>query len=80
MLDDEDIRSQTAELFLNLELSKLTEFQNIVDLASQLCDKPVALLTLLGKEMNWIRAAVGFEVKAMPRETSFASLRYKRMR
>jgi len=71
MLDDEDIRSQTAELFLNLELSKLTEFQNIVDLASQLCDKPVALLTLLGKEMNWIRAAVGFEIKAMPRETSF---------
>ena len=71
VLDNEEIRSQAAELFLNLDLGKITEFQNIVDLACQLCDKPVALLTLLGKEMNWIRAAVGFEVKAMPRETSF---------
>jgi PAS domain S-box-containing protein len=71
VLDNEEIRSQTAELFLNLELSKLSEFQNILELACQLCDKPVALLTLLGKETNWIRAAVGFEAKPMPRETSF---------
>ncbi|TDE09000.1 PAS domain S-box protein [Dyadobacter psychrotolerans] len=70
-LNDEDIRSQTAELFLNFEFSKQTELQNIVDLASQLCDKPVALLTLLGKEINWIRVAVGFQTKPMPRETSF---------
>ena len=43
----EDFRLEAVERFLELNLDRLTELQDIVDLAAELCQKPVALLTLL---------------------------------
>ncbi|TDE18033.1 hypothetical protein [Dyadobacter psychrotolerans] len=56
---------------LALDFDKKGEFQDIVDLASKLCDKPVALITLLDKTKNWMKVRSGINIEAMPSKTSF---------
>ncbi len=60
-----------VEKYLALNFAELHEFQNIVELAAKLCDKPVALITLLGDESNWLKVKFGTDIEVMPRETSF---------
>ena len=66
----EQLRLEAVNPFLEIDFVK-KEFQEIVDLASKLCDKPVALITLLGKDENWIKVRAGVDVEVMPRKTSF---------
>ena len=47
--------------------------QDIVDLASQLTGVPVAFITLIDKEVQWIKVRHGYEVEQMPRSTSFCT-------
>lgn len=71
MTADETKRLKEVKKFLELDFDKSTEFQDIVDLAAQLCEKPVALITLLDDESNWLRVKTGTDIDVMPRETSF---------
>ncbi len=64
-------RLEAVHRFLQLDFDRSTEFQNIVELAAQLCDVPVALITLLDEEVNWVKAHAGMDVSVMPRNTSF---------
>ena len=64
-------RLKAVENFLQLDYDKSQEFQDIVNLAAELCDKPVAMVTLLDDNANWTKVTVGLDVKVMPRETSF---------
>lgn len=67
----ESTRLEAVQNFLQLEYDKKQEFQDIVDMAAELCHTPVALITLLDKDVNWVKAKSGIDVHAMPRETSF---------
>jgi GAF domain-containing protein len=69
--DKEKERLEEVHRFLQLGFDKSSEFQDIVDLASQLCDKPVALITLLDEDINWVKVRTGIQIEMMPRETSF---------
>lgn len=72
MLDDKENNRLTAvRSFLELDFDQKKEFQDIVDLASNLCDKPVALITLLDETNNWIKVRSGINLDVMPRKTSF---------
>lgn len=71
MQDEELKRLEEAHRFLQLDFDKKHEFKDITDLAAQLCDKPVSLITILDKEVNWIKIATGVDMKASPRATSF---------
>lgn len=71
MNQNEIERLEAVQNFLQLDFDKSAEFQDIVDLAAQLCEKPVALITFLDKEVNWVKVRSGLEVDVMPRETSF---------
>jgi PAS domain S-box-containing protein len=44
------------------------EFQDIVQLASKICEKPVAMISLLDKDRQWFKAKVGMDVDETPRE------------
>ncbi len=57
--------------FLNLEFEKNADFQNITNLVSELCEKPIALITILDHDTNWIKVATGVDQKMAPRQTSF---------
>lgn len=67
----ESARLEAVQNFLQLDYDKKQEFQDIVDMAAELCNTPVALITLLDKDVNWVKAKSGIDVNAMPRETSF---------
>ncbi len=71
MANDESARLEAVKNFLQLDFDKSQEFEDIVNLAAQLCEKPVALITLLDKEVNWVKVKSGLNVDIMPRETSF---------
>lgn len=68
---EEEDRLKEVERFLELDFNKSSDFQDIVDLAAQLCDKPVALITILDKDVNRIKVRSGVIFEVMPRETSF---------
>ena len=67
----ENARLEAVQTFRKLNFSRSQELQEIVDLTAELCEKPVALVTLLDKELNWLLLRKGVDVEAMPRETSF---------
>lgn len=67
----EEKRIEAVHRFLEVEYDNAKEFQNIVELAAELCEKPVALITLLDKEVNWVKVRTGIDHPVMPRETSF---------
>ena len=67
----EQNRLKEVRRFLQLDFSKYSELQDIVDLASQICDKPIAMLTFLDENTNWLKIRVGVDIDAMPRESSF---------
>lgn len=70
MINDQS-RLDAVQLFLQLEYDQSRELQDIVNLAAELCDKPVALITILDKDVNWIKVRTGIDAEAMPAETSF---------
>lgn len=67
----ENIRLEAVREFLDMEYDQASEFQDIVNFAAELCGTPVALITLLDKDINWVKVRTGIDAPAMPRETSF---------
>lgn len=64
-------RIEQVNKYLQLDFTKNSKFQDLVDLAAKLCDTPVAILTLLGEENNYLKVRSGVEFEVMPRSTSF---------
>lgn len=70
-MHDESGRLKEVRKFLDFDFYKSREYQDITDLASELCEKPVSLITLLDNDTNWIKVATGLETGGSARETSF---------
>ena len=47
------------------------EFNDIVNLAAQICQTPISLITLIDKSVQWHKARFGLDVKNVKREVSF---------
>lgn len=71
MINCEEERLKEVSRFLEFDFNRSSEFQDIVELAAQICEKPVALITLLDEEFNWLKVRFGTDIEVMPRETSF---------
>lgn len=69
----EESRLQAVQRYLNFDLDREKELADIVKLASLICGTPIALITLVDKDVQWIKAKVGADVDRMPRETSFCT-------
>ena len=54
-----------------LDSPKDSEFDDIVKLASQICDMPISLITLIDSNRQWFKAKVGIDVEETSREVSF---------
>ncbi|MFI5160245.1 MAG: GAF domain-containing protein [Sphingobacteriales bacterium] len=70
---DNDIRLLAVERFKTLDLETDTEFQELVNMASETCETPVALLTLVDQDTQWLRVRTGTDVTDMPRGISFCN-------
>src|SRR5688572_27946933 len=49
------------------------DFDNIAELAAQLCEAPAAMISLVDRERVWAKARVGLEYSELPREAAFCS-------
>ncbi|MEO6851692.1 MAG: PAS domain S-box protein, partial [Mucilaginibacter sp.] len=68
---DYDIRLMAVERFKTLELDNDPEFKELIQLASEICDTPVALITLMDNDVQWLKVRHGTDVTEMPVATSF---------
>ncbi|MEA5506034.1 ATP-binding protein [Halotia wernerae UHCC 0503] len=49
-------------------------FDDLVSLAAQICDTPIALINLIDANRQWFKAKVGLDVEQMPRNVGFGSM------
>jgi GAF domain-containing protein len=64
-------RLYTVDIFKKLNYNKKKEFQDIADLAAEICGTPVALITLLDEQYNNLVVRVGLDIMVAPADTSF---------
>ncbi|HEY4197612.1 MAG TPA: GAF domain-containing protein [Mucilaginibacter sp.] len=70
---DNEVRLQAVERFKTLNIEADTEFQDFVQMASDICNTPIALLTLIEEDIQWLKAKKGTDVEQMPVKTSFCT-------
>ena len=64
-----------AELYEYQILDSLSEqaYDDVTFLASQLCDTPIALISLVDKERQWFKSRVGLATTQTPRDVAFCA-------
>ncbi len=72
-MPDHENRLQAVERFKQLDLQNDPEFQELIQMASEICNMPIALLTLLDEDTQWLKVRKGTEVSELPRAISFCT-------
>ncbi len=74
MLHEEILRLKALKEFEILDTPPEQDFDDIVALAAQICEVPIAIITFLDQSRSWIKAKVGTTIESMPIESSFCVL------
>lgn len=69
--DEQRIRELTALKLL--EIDSDPEFDSLTQLASDICDAPVSLISFIDQDCVWFKSRVGFSDPQAPRTHSFCS-------
>ncbi|MDY7226502.1 ATP-binding protein [Hyalangium rubrum] len=70
---NEKARLEALRSYEVLDTAPEPSFDDITQLAAQLCDAPVALITLVDETRVWFKSRVGVDLREVPRETSFCT-------
>ena len=68
---DEFARQRALDTYHVLDTMPEDAYDDIVRLASMLCDTPTALVSLVDRDRQWLKARVGFELSETPRDVAF---------
>ncbi|MDJ1472070.1 GAF domain-containing sensor histidine kinase [Xanthocytophaga flava] len=68
---NEESRLQALQGYHILDTQPEKDFDDIVQLASQICQTPISLISLVEQQRQWFKSRVGLDYKELPRETSF---------
>lgn len=71
--DNEQGRLEALQRYEILDTPPEQEFDDLVQLAGLICDAPIALVTLIDAERQWIKARVGLAVSETTRDTAFCA-------
>jgi CheY-like chemotaxis protein len=71
--DDEASRLESLQSFRILGTSREQAFDDILRLATVICDTPIGKIGFVDQERVWLKAKIGFEFDEIPRERSFSA-------
>ncbi len=70
---DEEMRLQDLHSYNILDTAYEADFDELVELAGQICNSPISLITLLDKDRQWFKAKRGLEDNSTSRDVAFCS-------
>ena len=70
---NESERLKTLELLEILDTTAEQEFDDLTQLAAQICGVPISAVSLIDGDRQWFKSKVGLEVSETPRETAFCA-------
>jgi PAS domain S-box-containing protein len=70
---DESLRLKSVERFTKYNLQADKELLQLLEMASEICECPIATINLLDKDTQWIKARIGIDIEHTPRELSFCN-------
>ena len=71
--ENEKDRLQAIRSYHILDTEAELDFDGIVELAAQLCDTPISLITLIDERRQWFKAKTGLDIKETHRNLSFCA-------
>ncbi len=71
--EDERERIGAVQRYHILDTEEEKDFNDIVELAAQLCNTPIALVTLVDENRQWFKARTGLSIKETHRNLSFCA-------
>lgn len=71
--ENENQRIFTLQSFRVLDTAPETAFDEIAELAAELCETPIALVSLVDESRQWFKAKVGLEPREIARSIAFCS-------
>ncbi|MEZ0368289.1 MAG: GAF domain-containing protein, partial [Candidatus Sericytochromatia bacterium] len=71
--EDEDARLAALDDLQVLNTPPDPNIDQLVQLASEICQVPISLVTLIDRERQWFKAKVGIEAEGSPRDQAFCS-------
>jgi PAS domain S-box-containing protein len=66
-------RLKAVNRFLNLKISREKELEDVLNLAASICQAPVALITLMDKDVQYFKFKTGTELDCNLRQHSFCN-------
>ncbi|MFT3807222.1 GAF domain-containing protein [Arenimonas sp.] len=73
MTMDETVRQRTLDSYRLVDSLPEETYNDIVRLASLLCDTPIALVTLLDRDRQWFKAKIGLDDDGTRRDEAFCN-------
>jgi signal transduction histidine kinase len=70
---DEEVRLWTLRQYRILDTPPEHRYDELVRVLARVCDVPTALISLVDRDRQWIKAEVGFGQRETPRDVSFCS-------
>lgn len=70
---EQALRLATLHRYEILDTPRESDFDDIVELASQICGTPIAVVNLIDEDRQWFKAEVGIGARETPLETSICS-------
>lgn len=70
---NEDLRLLAVQRFVDYNLQIDADLQELIAMAADICDTPIAAITLIDENSQWLKVKLGIDHERMPRETSFCN-------
>lgn len=67
----EEQRTKAVKRFLNLKISRERELQGIVEIAAEICQTPMAMITFTDKNTQFVKYKVGVDIDKIKRNDTF---------